>query len=424
MANPERSSHLKVLIQSPYPLRHNRPDGVANFIIESVPYLEQKGCRVRLVGPSIKNGDRNAARLELGRTVKVAQNKTVAESSVSFNKERAKRILLAVKPDIVVMHEPLAGHSAHTMVAGCPKDEEGKPVPAMVGHFHARSESLSLLTRVSLDFAMFLRRVRFNKYGVPVGMTAGYLNTVFGNLDGSIAVSKATADFRKRIYPGECKVIPNGINTEELTPDGPRIEEWEDGRKTILFAGRHDERKGIDDLVRAFALLKNKRDDVKLKITGEGKETDKLKRLVGELGVKEDVEFVGILPREDLVRAYRTADIFASPAIGGEGFGRTLAEALACGTTVVATDIEGYREVVRYGDPFAGIAQPRNPQDLSNVLCKKLDVPDERKGFIKHQAREYVQRFSWETVADQTVDYYKQCLDRHGRTPRSVWPRK
>src|ERR1035437_7261274 len=135
----ERDSKLKILIDTPYVLgaQNKSPNGVANFITEITPHLEKKGATVRLLGPNIAEEDANAADYTLGRRVRVSRNKTSSETSVSFSKAHARALLLTVRPDIVVVHEPLAGHVAHTIICGCPKRQDGTTVPVSVGNFHA-----------------------------------------------------------------------------------------------------------------------------------------------------------------------------------------------------------------------------------------------------------------------------------------------
>lgn len=426
MGHLERDSRLKVLIDTPYVLgtQDKSPNGVANFITEITPHLERKGVAVRLLGPNIAEEDTNAADYTLGRRVRINRNKTSSETSVSFNKRHARALLLTVKPDIVVVHEPLAGHAAHTIISGSPKRKDGATVPVFIGNFHARVESLDLPTRASLWVGQRLRRVTFNRYGIPNGSSDGYINTVMGSLEGKIAVSNATADFWNGIYPSEYEVIHNGVNTDELTPNGPKIEAWQDGKQTILFAGRHDERKGIEYLLEAYRLLSTtRRGAIKLKITGEGKMTEKLIQMAREMNLI-DVEFVGVLPRTELVKAYRTADVFVSPATGGEGFGRTLAEAMSCGTLAIGSDIDGYREVLDY-QPFAGMVEPKDSHGLVRQIAGFLDLPEEEKQRLSREAAEYArQRFSWDIIADKHIKYYEQRLSDHGKPVRKDWPSK
>lgn len=424
MGSQLERDRLGVDVVSSYALRMGRPDGVTQFTIELKPYLEDKGCSVRLIGPYIQDKENNAADYTLGTTIKLSHDRTTLESGVSFNKARARNILLTTRPDALVLQEPLAGHLAHTLISASPKKDDGSLLPTVIGHFHARAESLDRLTRLAFQIAKRMRRPRRKGYGI--GLSDGYINTVFKPMNGRIAVSHPTRDFWNNLSPGNYEVIHNGIDTGLLTPEGPKIPQWNDRKKTILFAGRHDPRKGIDDLIRAFARIRQAREDVKLKITGEGQMTKQLHTLVRELQVP-DVEFLGILPRTDpssvidLVRAYRTADVFVSPAIGGEGFGRTLAEALSCGTLTVGTDIDGYREVIG-GKPFARSAKPGDFRDLASKMVEPLDLPEEERIRLERQASEYVEEnFSWPIIAQKTVLYYEKCVNSHGRTD---WPEK
>ncbi len=420
-----KESELTVAIHSPYPLREG-PNGVSNFVLEIEPYLKREGCSVRLIGPSLKS--ENAAHFTLGRPFKIPLGGTEAEITGTFNKGRARNTLLTIKPDILVVHEPVAGNGAHTLISSAPKRQDGSTLPAVIGHFHAQIEKVTFAQKLIRTALKASRRPRFSNYGIPTGkFTSGYADNIIRNMDGRIAVSNATARFYRDFYKDErhVEVIPNGINIDRLTPKGPKIGRWqEDGKKTILFAGRHDPRKGIEYLLQAYALLKQSgKDNIKLKITGEGQETQNLKQLTSYLNVS-DVQFLGVLPREELIKAYRSADLFVSPAIGGEGFGRTLAEALACGTLVVGSDINGYREVIG-GQSFARMAKPENAHDLSLKIWEFLSLPDEERQKLEEQASLYVmRRFAWPVVARQTVNYYHEVLERHGKPEKEEWPLK
>src|SRR3989338_2286623 len=128
------SSYLKVAIQSPYPLRRNSPDGVKEFIVGLKPHLEQKGCIVRVIGPSIKEKSGNLADFKFGSTFNVSHDQTTHAAPLSFRKRRAQRLMQTVMPDIVVLHEPLVvGHAAHTLISGMPRRIDGKTVPAVIG---------------------------------------------------------------------------------------------------------------------------------------------------------------------------------------------------------------------------------------------------------------------------------------------------
>lgn len=414
---------LKVAIQSPYPLRRDSPDGVKEFITGLKPYLEKKGCSVRLIGPHIKDSQNNLADFTLGRPVKISINNTTFQSGISFNKERAKEVSLTIRPDVVVMHEPLVPNSAHTLISAMPKKEDGKALPVIVGQFHARSENIDKKTSILRSLCKFIRTIKVGKKGIR--LTKGPERTVMDSLDGIIAVSNATADFwREELKCAkEFRVIYNGVDIDELTPNGPKIETWNDGRKTILFAGRHDPRKGIDYLINAFAfLVASGRRDIKLKITGQGKMTRMLRLQVEKNGLSTFIEFVGNLPRKELIKAYRSVDLLVVPSIGGEGFNRTIAEAKSCGTLVVCTDIEGPREAI--GESLAPfMAQPKNAESLAAKSAEIIDLPVETKQRLSKEARLDVERrFAWPIIASRHVQYYQELMNAHGRSSSEDWP--
>jgi glycosyltransferase involved in cell wall biosynthesis len=231
-------------------------------------------------------------------------------------------------------------------------------------------------------------------------------------LDGRIAVSQATRKFWQGRIPEDYKVIYNGIDTNKLTPNGPKINSWtKDNKKTILFAGRHDTRKGIEDLISAFNILVSRdQENLKLKITGKGEMTKALQKRVKKFGLQKLVEFVGILPYEKLIQAYRTADLVVAPSKGGEGFNRTIIEARSCGTLVVCTDIGGQNEAIGK-DLFPFMAQPKNSHSLARQIMTVLNLPEAKKQEIRKSGRKEVRvNFGWEGIAKEHIDYYKSLL--------------
>ncbi len=416
---------------SPNVLRKNSPDGVKDVIVVQRRFLKEKGCNVTIIGPRIRDIQNNIADFELGVAMKVVDDKTSLQTGWFGTKRQARGLSKEIRPDIVVMHEPLVfGTAGHSLISGMPKREDGEAVPAIIGYFHAQAENLSTRVKFVKKGMKFARRPRFSSWGVPIGFTPGYVRTIVGALDGKIAVSNATADFwqnQVESYLGESleekfEVIYNAIDTSELTPNGPKIESWNDGRKTILAAARHDLRKGLEYGIKAIGLLvKAGRRDIKLMITGEGSETEKLKALVEELDLSEFVKFVGVLPREELVKAYRTADLFISPAIGGEGFGRTLAEAMSSGTLVVASRIKGYQEVMQ-DKPFTRSVTPQDPLFLAMAITEILNLSSEEKIKLQQDARAHVvDNFSLSVIAGKTIRYFEKVLIAHGRPVKEDW---
>jgi glycosyltransferase involved in cell wall biosynthesis len=343
----------------------------------------------------------------LGVGFKITTDQTEFRASLS-RKKTAKTILETIKPDIVIIHEPFVPSIGHTIISSL-----GYPRPVIVGQFHARREDLNWRLKLA-EFIMkyFVRRPKLSRRTL-LSLSTGYVSTINNNLDGRIAVSQATRKFWQKMLPADYKVIYNGIDTDKLTPDGPKINEWmRDGRKIVFFAGRHDPRKGIDDLINALnILIKNGDDSIKLKIAGRGKMTEDLMGMVNKIDLQKRIEFVGILPYEKLIQAYRTADVVVAPSTAGEGFNRTIIEARACGTLVVCADINGQNEAIGK-DLSVFMAKPGNPRDLALKIKSILNLGRaKRHEILKRGAEEVKTNFSWDTIAGEHIEYYKKLLN-------------
>lgn len=417
--NLEKRSSLKVLIHSPYPIRTDYPSGVSDFIQQITPHLEAQGCMVTTVGPTNKDQQSDRADYHLGRPVSIPVIETKIDAAVTFNKQRARDILLAVKPHIIISHEPGVPNSSHTLFSAIPKDKNDTRIAPVIGQFHAGypPHGIDTLAKTFTLVAKILRRPKF-RYGIPTGLTMGYVNTIENTLSGRIAVSNGTAEFWNEMFPGEYRVIYNGIDIDFFNPDGPKLAQWEDEKKTIFFAGRHDTRKGIEYLLEAYASLRRVGfDNLKLKLAGKGDVTEKLKELVKKEDIP-DVEFLGVLSKEGLAKAYRSADVVVAPSIGGEGFNRTIAEARSCGTLVVATDIRGQNEAI--GDDLRDfMAEPFDSDSLATQINRVLNLPQETAGEIMIKSGQDVrERFAWKIIAGQHVSYYDEVLSQHGELPK------
>jgi len=149
-------------------------------------------------------------------------------------------------------------------------------------------------------------------------------------------------------------------------------------------------RMGLDNLIQAFALLKDRIPHAKLIIGGKGLLRNELEKLAGDLGLGGSVTFLGYVPDEEVVKRYQTADVFIMPSIDGEGFGLPVLEAMACGTPVLATPVCAFPEVLR-GKPerlFSGI----HPEDIANGIIEyhhlwqagAVDAGAERNYVLEH----------------------------------------
>lgn len=402
----ERKSGDRIDVLMAVQYAHEATGGVQRWAIEAKPYIEDKtGGRVVLTFPKKKNDDES--RLPegcrfLGNVFKIPfqHHDTHYEASGWVKPKDVSELLVLenITPHIVHVQEPFPlvyPTGTPGVINGLPKTEDGEIIPGLVAHVHVAKDHLS-------------RKI---KVGTHVVKRLGYHAAILKKFDRTLAVSQATVDTWSQFWPVDYNIIPNGINTDELTPDGPIIEEWKkDRKKTIFFAGRHDRRKGVEDLLLAYSFLrKSGKDDVQLKIAGDGYMTNDLKAMVKQLSIP-DVEFLGILTREDsreevdLVRAYRTADVFVGPSRDGEAFNRTNAEALSCGTMVVTTDISGHRSAFKEAKGGVVFVKPRDPEDLAKGIRTVLDLSEEDRKSLGRQGREYiVNNYSWPIVADNLV---------------------
>jgi phosphatidylinositol alpha-mannosyltransferase len=227
-------------------------------------------------------------------------------------------------------------------------------------------------------------------------------------LHGRIAVSAAARHFIDRFFPGDYKVIPNGVDVGRYANAVP-ISRWLDGTPNVLFVGRHEPRKGLLDLLKAHRILRKTGSDSRLLVVGGGPQEREARRYVATRGL-QGVEFLGRVSDDAKAQLFRTADVFASPATGGESFGIVLLEAMAAGTPIVASDIHGYKGVVRRGREGL-LVPPREPRELAVAIDKLLRDPVLREQMgAAGQAR--AEEFSWPRVTAKVEDYYGFVIRR------------
>lgn len=142
---------------------------------------------------------------------------------------------------------------------------------------------------------------------------------------------------------------------------------------SALYIGRISKRKGIDFLIRSIPLVVQAIPDFQLMVGGTGKHLEKMKSLVKHLDLERNVTFLGFVPDEQLNTLYNQAQCVVVPSIF-EGFGITVIEALAAGTRVVGTDVDGIREILRSGE-YGRLAPYGDHRALADAIIAELHEP-------------------------------------------------
>jgi len=211
-------------------------------------------------------------------------------------------------------------------------------------------------------------------------------------------------------------VIPLGIDLEEfhnLPPYGTfrsKYPELKD-KKIILFLSRLNFKKGLDILVKAFAILTKERDDVCLVIVGPDNEGygRKVKKWLSNEGVLNKAVFVGMLLGRDKLAVLRDSDIFVLPSYS-ENFGLAVIEAMACGLPVVISNKVNIFSDIK--EASAGLVVETDPMQLFAAMKKILDEPQLQKE-LGDRARVLVERkFNWTVVTPQLIKVYESMLEK------------
>lgn len=424
-----RSSELITVVDVTSYAFTEKPGGVKDFSLGLQKALRNEGFVGYTIAAKPRRGI-SEANYDLGYEFPFKINGTQFNLAIGLDKRRASNILQEIMPDIINLQEPPVPFNSYTINSAVPKRKDGTIVPCIIGTYHSQqieSPGTIAFGNMLRRLTKIIRRPRFRK-GILVGLTPGYYETVMGSQVGRIAVSKATADFVESIHHDKFpyRIIHNGIDTDRFTPNGSVVNEWQDDKKTILYSGRLDQRKGVKYLVETIRLLKQngRADDIKVKIGGKGGEEKNIRDLVDKLGLRDMVEFIGFLSSEKYVEVLRTADICICPAIKGEGFGRVLIEAQSCGTPAIVSRISGFIEATGES-PAVTLVNPKDPDDLAKAIRNNLDLSSERRWQIGMAGREYVvNHYDWGIIGKQAALYYRECLDKHGWPQDEDWPEK
>jgi phosphatidylinositol alpha-mannosyltransferase len=226
-------------------------------------------------------------------------------------------------------------------------------------------------------------------------------------LDGRIAVSPPARDFVRSFFPGDYRIIPNGVDTTRFHPGLAPLPEYSDGKLNILYLGRIEKRKGLKYLLRAVPTIRQHFPNTRFLIGSDGPLREGFEHFVAHAGW-QDVHFLGRVPAERLPALYATADVYCAPSTGGESLGIVLLEAMASGRAVVASNIPGYRSVIQH-QANGLLVPPKDHEQLAWAVCHVLGNHAERAQ-IERAARARAEEYSWAQVGGEVEAYYEELL--------------
>ena len=297
-------------------------------------------------------------------------------------------ILKGEQFDVINFHEPWLPMLAWQML------KHSKA--AHVGTFHANlTDNAAAKSWVNV----------FMPYGRGIGQKM-HVITAVSPAPAALLVAKAQKDFEKKLAQN-IKYIPNGIDLSLYKPPKKRLPLNGPNTKTVVYVGRLDRRKGIDYLLRAFAVLSEKMPGAYLIIAGEGGQRNHLEQLAKSLDIK-NIHFSGYVSDEEKRRLMGNADVFCSPALFGESFGIVLVEAMATGAPVIGGRNSGYINVLG-GHGRLGLVDPKSTADFAERLS--IFMNDEKVGgLLRRWGLHEVKKYDYPKVVDQYEVAYKEAL--------------
>ena len=239
----------------------------------------------------------------------------------------------------------------------------------------------------------------FHAHG-PLGwMKAG--KPLFGfladRLDYRIAVSPHARDSAAAWLPGDYEVVPNGVLIPPAADAHGRAHQ-------IIFAGRQEARKGLHVLLRAWPEVR-RRTGARLRVVGADPLAVRL-LLARERISDEGIDVLGFLSQEELTEELLQAKALVAPSLGGESFGMVLTRAYACATPVIASDIDGYREVMT---KEAAVSFPAGDEHaLLDALVGLLEDEPRRAALGEGARRLALERYSWDDIARRLHAIYEE----------------
>jgi phosphatidylinositol alpha-mannosyltransferase len=322
--------------------------------------------------PDVKVGkvERNADVIRVGASLPVFQNGGFGRITGGPRIGASVReILTRERFDVVHVHAPLT------------------PVLPLVAIHHATGPVVGTFhTNFKPNLLFRLMRSTLQRY--------------LDRLDAAVAVSRACLSAFEDRLTADFRIIPNGVDTERFAR-GRRIRRFDDGKLNVLFVGRLEPRNGLDRLLTSFHRAW-KQIDARLIVIGDGPLLPRYRAMVPR-EMADDVVFTGRV-LEERPDYYATADVYCAPTRIAS-FGVTLLEAMAAGKPVLASDIDGYREVLQHGRE-GELLPPEDPAAWARALVRLSRDPARGVAF-GDRGRVTAQRYAWPVVTREVLGLYR-----------------
>ncbi len=356
------------------------PGGLERYIYELTHKLAANQDQIELCGVGLPETELNLP-IKLTNLANPDQAIWQRLGSIrhTFKKTRVS------KPDAINLHFALYSFPILDLL---PK---GVPITF---NFHGPWASESQQETVSNQLNLFLKRRLIEK-------------STYQRCDRFIVLSQAFGNILHQQYQipwHKIHIIPGGVNINwfqaNVSPQVARQQlDWPENRRILFTTRRLVQRVGIDKLLQALAIIKPQVPNVWLAIAGRGHLQATLQQQVTELGLEDNVKFLGFLPDAQLPLAYQAAELTVMPSQSFEGFGLAIIDSLACGTPVLCTPIGGMPEIL---SPFSpdlitdSTAASAIAEKLAQILLGKLSIPS------RQDCREYaVNNFDWQQIAQK-----------------------
>ena len=363
---------LKIGIVCPY--SWDTPGGVQNHIRDLAEFLIDAGHEVSVLAPAIDENKLPDYVVNAGKPISIPYNGAVARvlfGPVAF--ARVRQWISQGDFDLLHLHEPAI--PSISLLACWAADGP------MVGTFHAAAKRQKIIFAIG-----------------PI------LEPAIEKLSARIAVSEAARLTLTDHLDTDAVIIPNGIYANRYT-EGKRIEKW--SGNTIGFIGRFEEpRKGLSVLVDALPVISRFAPDVKVLVAGPGDPADVIEDIDPQL--RQRFEFLGKISEDEKADFMSSVAVYAAPNTGGESFGIILAEALAGGACVVASDIPAFDDLLGQGE-FGALFESESATELAKVVIDLLRDENKRKE-LSSRGKERAKLFDWTVVAQQIYSVYEMSI--------------